>query len=261
MALGNGPLGLPIRILLVCIGIGAIITSIYSYSGYFMLTWKGKEAKATVASLDIVSYTNNRGTTYENLYVLEFDGHRVEKKLKNKLSTGKVVNVVYLPEKPNSVVVGEKNMSTYQLMGKDYAIWLLVFTIVGIFLAAIGIIDPLKNQTREKEMEDLMTLDDRMAKANKIYAVYGSEVLDAAYSLYPVAGKKAAEQLSVMFSSLTQPKVKSILKYVKAVAAGAAGLLDDIDADRCTPDQAFVYMKKVYPGFGDESYKKMLKKS
>ena len=104
--------------------------AVSEYRKFAALAAHGKGALATVVSYEPTRSRYTKGTTTYHYHVLAFDGIVEHVELPRAEAPGARIRIVYLPDDPRIVALGQPGMSTAELMGGEVA-WLVLFVLAG----------------------------------------------------------------------------------------------------------------------------------
>lgn len=98
-----------------------------------------QHGKATIAQVGKKTYKTYRrkGRSYFHSYTsIYYDGHRTELRLGNNIS--KRLRVIYLPEKPHILALGDSTTTFWQIYTQDFSTGRIVLDAVVFLITAFG---------------------------------------------------------------------------------------------------------------------------
>ena len=130
--------------------------AVSEYRKFAALAAHGKGALATVVSYEPTRSRYTKGTTTYHYHVLAFDGIVEHVELPRAEAPGARIRIVYLPDDPKTVALGQPGMSTTELMGGELA-WLVLFVLAGsgLLLCGVRMLRPSRKREGPTDPEDL----------------------------------------------------------------------------------------------------------
>ncbi len=117
-------------ILALALGAGMFVGLGAEYRKYHALATRGQATVATVLSYEPTHSHYTKGTTTYHYHILSFDGRIERVELPRPEPPGAQIPLVYLPDDPGVVALGQAGMSAAELMGGEI-VWVVAFALCG----------------------------------------------------------------------------------------------------------------------------------
>jgi hypothetical protein len=114
---------------------------------YSSLATRGQATVATVLAYEPTKSRYAKGTTTYRYHILSFDGLVERVELPREEAAGARIPIVYLPDNPEILALGQAGMSPVALMGNEI-VWLALFVLLGSGLLVWSLRTLYKLKTR-----------------------------------------------------------------------------------------------------------------